>query len=640
VAVVHFLRISLICAITLACGEENIRIYDADTDNDHFILLAQQRKSDSTVASTPRVDSSLIQSWLILRKAAETEDSTERAKLYRQVTLPVAADRIPWVEAQTLEKFKQLPQALAAYQKLPAPISVFRVRYALAVDSVVRDSIRKEFLNFLNSSPNASLVREGYQLFDKLYPKTTPQEELILARAAADIGAWGRAAHGFERAAASNLLTNKDRFRYATALHRLRQFSQAAAQYAKVSSPRSLVAAARYQRARTAVSLGNVSSAKEQLRAIEKTYPTDTSAAAALTLLADLEGDAGRDAQARKLFYEIIQRFPSTRFARAARFNAALTSYVLEEYKTAVKEFSVLTGSADSIAAQYWLGRARLKIGDSAGAQEAWREVIRRDSMSYYGALAAQRLKVRNIHDVDSGLIVYPSVPSVDSAILRIAMLRALGMTLEVRYENDRLFRDASLSREHLLATAAAFAGTDQAGRAIALGWRALSDYGASVAIYRLIYPLAARDTIVKTAREFGIDPILVASLIRQESNFNPQAISPVGARGLMQLMPNVASGIAARRGISPWSTEKLYDAGINITLGVTHLASLIRAQSHVVRVLAAYNAGESRVVRWAKKAGADDPELFTERIPFAETRGYVKSILRNRELYRALYTW
>lgn len=83
-----------------------------------------------------------------------------------------------------------------------------------------------------------------------------------------------------------------------------------------------------------------------------------------------------------------------------------------------------------------------------------------------------------------------------------------------------------------------------------------------------------------------------------------------------------------------------LYSPEMNIRLGVAHLATLIHTQSDVVRALAAYNAGESRVTRWSRKRGGDDPELFTERIPFTETREYVKNILRNEEFYRVLYPW
>jgi soluble lytic murein transglycosylase len=83
-----------------------------------------------------------------------------------------------------------------------------------------------------------------------------------------------------------------------------------------------------------------------------------------------------------------------------------------------------------------------------------------------------------------------------------------------------------------------------------------------------------------------------------------------------------------------------LFDADANLELGVAHLAASLRQYDDLPRVLAAYNAGGSRVTRWASKAGTSDPEVFTERISFTETRDYVRIVQRNAELYRALYKW
>ncbi|HEY8164008.1 MAG TPA: lytic transglycosylase domain-containing protein, partial [Gemmatimonadaceae bacterium] len=136
------------------------------------------------------------------------------------------------------------------------------------------------------------------------------------------------------------------------------------------------------------------------------------------------------------------------------------------------------------------------------------------------------------------------------------------------------------------------------------------------------------------------IDPTLVAGLIRQESSFNPRATSPVGARGLMQIMPDVGRSLARSRKVAGYTDESLYNPALNIRFGTIHLANLLRQGRPIVHVLAAYNAGESRVARWEKRAGASDPEMFTERISFVETRDYVKSVLRNQAFYRELYDW
>ncbi|HEX5634036.1 MAG TPA: transglycosylase SLT domain-containing protein, partial [Gemmatimonadales bacterium] len=100
--------------------------------------------------------------------------------------------------------------------------------------------------------------------------------------------------------------------------------------------------------------------------------------------------------------------------------------------------------------------------------------------------------------------------------------------------------------------------------------------------------------------------------------------------------------GRQVARGLSYglWDPVLLYQPDVNLELGTAHLRELLDRQGHVVEVLAAYNAGSHRVARWRTKVGADDPELLAERIPYVETRDYVRIVQRNRALYRALYDW
>lgn len=578
-----------------------------------------------------------IAAWMYLRAASETPDSADRTRLYGRVNLAVARDRIPWVEARAREHFDNISGAIQAYRALGASLSVFRLR-AIASGSAGRDSVRRELVGFISSSNDGATVRDGYALFDKLFAGETPVEQLAIARASAGFGAWGRARTGFEHAGLIQRLSPQDRFQYATALAHGNQDSRAAELFLGVRSPPSLAGAAQYQGARSLLRAGNTARARTLLRGLSR--GSDTSAAAALSLLADLASDEGNDSDSRSLLLQVARRFPDTRFAPPARFNAALIAIILGDAVQANQELASLGASAtDGIAATYWRGRVQQSLGNKAAARLVWKNVIARDSTTYYAALAAARLGTQNMQ-VAPRSAGYPRVAAVDSALTRIGLLRQLDMAPEAHLENERLLLDAPSDSARLLATAAAFAGTDQAGKAIALGRRALIAQGPSVDVFRLIYPVAVRDTIIAQAHAANIDPALVAALIRQESSFNAQATSVAGARGLMQLMPSVARPIAASAGIKPWSASMLYDPGINVMLGVRHLAPLIRSQPALPRVLAAYNAGESRVLLWARKRGADDPEMFTERIPFAETREYVKVVLRNREFYRVLYAW
>jgi soluble lytic murein transglycosylase len=160
-----------------------------------------------------------------------------------------------------------------------------------------------------------------------------------------------------------------------------------------------------------------------------------------------------------------------------------------------------------------------------------------------------------------------------------------------------------------------------------------------NVRLLRIVYPFPYRSIIMAEARERDIDPFLVAALIRQESMFNAQARSPVGAIGLMQVMPRTGTAIARTLRIPRFQTDMLTQPELNIVFGTTYLAEQLRTWSdRVDAVLAAYNAGPGRVARWQRFPEFHDRALFAERIPFDETRNYVRIVQNNRRIYAAIY--
>lgn len=630
---------SFLVAWSLACGPDaDRRDLPASSPTAGELHRPRLQGADSAAAAADSLARAVpeIASWLYLRLAARTADSARRSQLYARVTLPVARDRIPWVEAAAREHSGDLSGALRAYAALGAPISVLRLRYALARSTPARDSVSRDLLRLVSSSNDGETVRDAAALFDRSVAHPTPDQELVIARNAARVGAWTRARQGFARAGPVEHLAPADRFAFARALAQGRENRRAAALYLGIDAPANLARAARYQGARALLSSDP---ARARRLLVQAAAAADTWAAASLALLADLASDAGNDAASRSLLLQLVRRFPSSAFAPAAAFNAALASLVLEQPAVAAREFATLTRTGDASQAEYWEGKALERAGDRNGARAAWRRVLQRDSMSYYAVLSARRLGTSALHSA-AGTAGYPRLAVVDSAMVRIGLLRRYDMSPEVGFESTALMRMALAEPATLLAVAAAFRESGDAGRSIALGRRALAELGSSPRVLRLVYPVTARETLIARARSARIDPVLVAALIRQESGFNPRALSPAGAMGLMQVMPSVGRSIARGLGIVPWSAALLYDPSVNITIGIRHLAPLIRSQPDVAHALAAYNAGESRVRRWSLKAGARDPDLFTERIPFAETREYVKVVQRNRELYQVLYAW
>lgn len=151
-------------------------------------------------------------------------------------------------------------------------------------------------------------------------------------------------------------------------------------------------------------------------------------------------------------------------------------------------------------------------------------------------------------------------------------------------------------------------------------------------------YPLDYREILFQRAAQHELDPYLVAALIRAESKFRPQATSPRGARGLMQIMPETGQWVAAQLKL-PYSPELLYDPDYNIRIGCWYLRSLQREfGGDIVLALAAYNAGHSNVRLWLKEKRWTGERSQLEQIPFPETRLYVAQVLRDFERYQRIY--
>jgi len=155
---------------------------------------------------------------------------------------------------------------------------------------------------------------------------------------------------------------------------------------------------------------------------------------------------------------------------------------------------------------------------------------------------------------------------------------------------------------------------------------------------WEIFFPLTNWEVIRQEAKRYGIDPYVAAGLIRQESVFNPNAISRVGARGLMQLMPATGQLIAKRDGTGSITANDLYNPSLNIKLGMNYLAQLIGQFGKIEYAAAAYNAGPGRARQWIAERGSLDMDEWVESIPYSETKGYVQSVLRNSVNYRRLY--
>lgn len=159
-------------------------------------------------------------------------------------------------------------------------------------------------------------------------------------------------------------------------------------------------------------------------------------------------------------------------------------------------------------------------------------------------------------------------------------------------------------------------------------------------AIYwKLLFPQPYWSDLTANAQKNGLDPYLVASLIRQESEFNAGVVSHANAYGLMQLLPSVGKAMAKKQGIKGFNAGMLLNPATNLQLGTANLRLVLdRFGGQVEYALAAYNAGDVPIRQWMSSGDYKDIPEFVESIPYTETREYVQAIVRNREMYKALY--
>ncbi|MGH7831569.1 MAG: transglycosylase SLT domain-containing protein, partial [Candidatus Binatia bacterium] len=295
-------------------------------------------------------------------------------------------------------------------------------------------------------------------------------------------------------------------------------------------------------------------------------------------------------------------------------------------------------------AARYWQARTAERMGDSEEARRIYHEIVNGEEDSYYRGPAAKRLEGMGAAVKENKISRPPpsseAIPPPGSPIsFHLARARELTEMELHRLAISELdeIKDQSSGELPLQALLMREYARNRAyDRSVSLA----NELGPSREEWRRFrYPLAYWEMIQKGAEQQDVDPFLIVALIRQESLFDPRALSPASAHGLMQLLPSTAARIARQLGIPPPQPETLFDPELNLTLGIHYLKELLKLYSNsVVKALAAYNAGENAVARWEKQIRTEDEEEFIERIPYGETRLYVKLVLRNHLNYRNIY--
>ena len=336
----------------------------------------------------------------------------------------------------------------------------------------------------------------------------------------------------------------------------------------------------------------------------------------------------------------------------------AILRYVTGDYAGAAADMeSFVTRFPDddwADGARYWRGKALAALGRPEEAAKAYLDAASRRPNTYYGGRATAALAALGKAvpvTVASAVREGPSCPGhadapspeAAAALDKARLLTEAGLPslaeMELEFASRAMPERADVAMAHIAAAEA----MGRRGTVMRTAWRAFGGCllrGTAADLEPLrqaLYPRAYEKFVTAALAGSGIKPDTVYSLIRQESFFDPRVVSGAGAVGLMQLMPDTAQAMGRTLGLKV-ERQALFDPAVNIRLGVAFFRERVAKAGSLTAALAGYNAGQTRAALWMRNLGGLGEELFTELIPYTETRDYVRRITANAMMYRRLY--
>jgi soluble lytic murein transglycosylase len=403
----------------------------------------------------------------------------------------------------------------------------------------------------------------------------------------------------------------------------------------------------------------------------------------ALFLTGNIFREAGDMEQALYYYDRLVKNYSDSKFADSAIWWKAWWSYTSGDYVKAQQTLQDLINryprSFLANQARYWQGRASEKQDGPARAMGFYKELLKKGPYTYYGHRAAERISaLGSAADAPAGDAVDTATPfaeapsaddppnavdadddppvwteemkqmlSSDQSFRKILELVHLDMKTEAATELWSLKDRTPRRRVALMELSKVFFELGDYYHSLIIVLRGYEKAlerptsGISDDLWFLAYPQGYWDSIVAYAGKFNQDPYFIAAIIKEESQFRTDAMSSAGARGLMQVMPATGEWAARLNKLSGFDREQLFDSDTAINIGTWYISQLMKQfRNDPLLVAAAYNAGPEAVQGWIARNGyPGDRDQFVEMIPYAETRRYVKKVLRNYAEYKRIYT-
>jgi soluble lytic murein transglycosylase len=584
--------------------------------------------------SQATLDLPKLEGWLSVREASVSSDTAHAFQLLSSAD-PMAGPLARRARGELYVRVGDTTRAIGVFENGGYPAR------AATLALVSGDSIAARRLAYLAIEvEDTTIARQGSDIIAEHFPPQRSDEFLALAAATRRLGSQREAIQLVAAAVSAGDSSAETLLYWGDLLAAQRSRREALAAYARAAAMDGEAARnAAFFHGRTLLLLGRVNEGMTELASFVERFPDHSAVPRALYGMADRRRRERLFSESDSLNRLVVEGWRRNTYASLARMDLATDALARDDTAAAVDWYraEIEARGTQRNVAQYRLGSIRAEQGDTVAARGIWAVLARADSLGYYGTVARTAAKMPPL-----GLepVSRPPVSSESQGILQVLdLMRETYLHEELALLLDSIEAVRARAPAELLDLAEGLIERGYVLEGIHLGWLASRSYTLNhPRVLRVVFPWPLRDLIEQKAQELELDPYLLAALIRQESAFTPGAVSRAGAYGLMQLMPPTAREVARRSGVD-WDEGLLTIADANLHLGATHLAGLLRHyDGRVVPTLAAYNAGGTPVRRWLRSFGGDDQVQFIEKVPYVETRGYLRTVLRNLALYRALY--
>ena len=504
---------------------------------------------------------------------------------------------------QALEKQGKYPDAVSTYKQVwvefPETKSSFSAEKAALLISAAQ------------GVPFAQSDSDYLQRADKLY----------------ELSKWSSAVQNYEMVSSQS---PEVRTRMGIAMVNAGSLNEAESKLSGINSPESL-----FWRGKLKSKQGLDAEASALYSEIHTLFPTSELAPEGLYNAARLYQINNDNENAIKTYDLLMRSYPKNEFAEDGAWNLGWIYYKKGKYAEALASFSAFTNSSSSFNAansRYWKAKTLEKQGRKDEAMAEYLELADMTTPTYHSYLA----QLKTGHTPSFPAVSPESTalnPSAAAKKEKAEYLIRLGLPEDARLEIEKMEALAN-TREEFVVVSLLYSKVDDYYNSI----KVAQDIGLPQA-NSLSFPRGYKDIVASYAKKYGVDELLVYSVIREESRFQKDVVSPADAVGLMQLIPPTARTVANQIGISGFTPEMLTIPRINIEMGIYYLKQVLdQFDGDVDLALASYNAGPQRAADWKVDFYGLEKDEFIEEIPFKETRNYIRRILRSYGAYKAIY--